>query len=404
MNQVKIGKFIASCRKDKKMTQIELADKLGVTDRAVSHWENGRSLPDVSLYKDLCECLGISIEELINGEKDNSLVAKEKAILTVVNEKNNIKKYSRKTTIILGSIFFVIISCLIFYNKKLKINLVDDSDYLYDEVINIIRNEEFRKNSDSTYKDFNVFYSYYGFGIEKKNDYKFVYMWICNHSYYIEESNSLVISSGSSVPAKAIFKNNHLQTIIYPKDGNEYVSSIKKMFPIIIKSQVLNFDNGKNINKMFNEIEQKKNTYYDYLNLDMSKITIDDLVYDNLIFSIEYKTKECNIPVLLNVFKNNKYTLGTSYKDCKPNQMCTSMLEYIDFIEGDYDFDVLEIIRHSKDANMYQYNDEYEPYYEIYSGKNHPFITDDNNKYLKEFLTSINVNLNTCATPKYIEW
>ena len=52
MNQEVIGKFIAECRKEKNMTQQELADKLGVTDRAISHWENGRRLPDYSLLKE----------------------------------------------------------------------------------------------------------------------------------------------------------------------------------------------------------------------------------------------------------------------------------------------------------------------------------------------------------------
>ena len=69
MNQEIIGKFIAKCRKEKNMTQQELADKLGVTDRAVSHWENGRRLPDYSLVKELCEILSISINELFSGEK-----------------------------------------------------------------------------------------------------------------------------------------------------------------------------------------------------------------------------------------------------------------------------------------------------------------------------------------------
>ena len=69
MNQEVIGKFIAECRKEKNMTQQELADKLGVTDRAISHWENGRRLPDYSLLKDLCDVLSISINELFSGEK-----------------------------------------------------------------------------------------------------------------------------------------------------------------------------------------------------------------------------------------------------------------------------------------------------------------------------------------------
>ena len=69
MNQEKIGKFIANLRKEKNMTQQELANKLGVTDRAISKWENGRGLPDYSLLQDLCDTLSISINELFSGEK-----------------------------------------------------------------------------------------------------------------------------------------------------------------------------------------------------------------------------------------------------------------------------------------------------------------------------------------------
>ena len=55
MNQEIIGKFIAKCRKDKKMTQSELAKKLGVTDKSIGNWENGRNMPDLSLFKPLCD-------------------------------------------------------------------------------------------------------------------------------------------------------------------------------------------------------------------------------------------------------------------------------------------------------------------------------------------------------------
>ena len=69
MNQEKIGKFIAELRKEKKITQSELAEKLGVTDRSVSNWENGKNMPDLSLFKPLCDILSISINELMSGEK-----------------------------------------------------------------------------------------------------------------------------------------------------------------------------------------------------------------------------------------------------------------------------------------------------------------------------------------------
>ena len=71
MNQEKIGKFISTLRKEKNMTQQDLADKIGVTDRAISKWENGRGLPDLSLLKPLSDELGITINELISGEKLN---------------------------------------------------------------------------------------------------------------------------------------------------------------------------------------------------------------------------------------------------------------------------------------------------------------------------------------------
>ena len=68
MDQQKIGAFMAACRKRKKLTQRQLAEALGVTDRSVSNWENGVCLPDASLYHSLCELLQISIEELFAGE------------------------------------------------------------------------------------------------------------------------------------------------------------------------------------------------------------------------------------------------------------------------------------------------------------------------------------------------
>ena len=70
MDQIGIGKFIAACRKEKNLTQAQLAQKLCVTDRAVSKWETGRSLPDASLMLSLCEILGVSVNELLRGEHE----------------------------------------------------------------------------------------------------------------------------------------------------------------------------------------------------------------------------------------------------------------------------------------------------------------------------------------------
>ena len=68
MDQVKIGKFIQECRKKQSMTQMQLAEKLGVTDRAVSKWETGRSLPDAAIMLELCALLHITVNDLLSGE------------------------------------------------------------------------------------------------------------------------------------------------------------------------------------------------------------------------------------------------------------------------------------------------------------------------------------------------
>jgi len=85
MDQIRIGKFIAECRKVKKITQSELAEQLGVTDRSVSNWENGKNMPDLSLFKPLCQILDITINELLSGEKLSKQKYQEKLEENIVN-------------------------------------------------------------------------------------------------------------------------------------------------------------------------------------------------------------------------------------------------------------------------------------------------------------------------------
>ncbi len=85
MNQEKIGKFIAECRKQKNMTQQELAEKLNVSDRTVGNWENGRNMPDLSLFKPLCNELNISLNDLMSGEKVKEREYQEKLEENTIN-------------------------------------------------------------------------------------------------------------------------------------------------------------------------------------------------------------------------------------------------------------------------------------------------------------------------------
>ena len=89
MDQIKIGKFIAACRKESNLTQMQLAEKLNITDKAVSKWERGIAMPDSSIMPELCELLGISINELFYGEKikmENNTQKNEQIMLDMAKE------------------------------------------------------------------------------------------------------------------------------------------------------------------------------------------------------------------------------------------------------------------------------------------------------------------------------
>ena len=79
MNQIKIGRFIAECRKNVSLTQMQLAEKLGITDKAISKWERGLSMPDTAIMLELCDILGISVNELLSGEKFMTVLSKERS-------------------------------------------------------------------------------------------------------------------------------------------------------------------------------------------------------------------------------------------------------------------------------------------------------------------------------------
>ena len=89
MDQLKIGKFIADCRKRKNLTQMQLAEKLGITDKAISKWERGIAMPDSSIMLELCDILGISVNELLSGEKismENNSQKNEQLLLDMAKE------------------------------------------------------------------------------------------------------------------------------------------------------------------------------------------------------------------------------------------------------------------------------------------------------------------------------
>ncbi len=115
MDQVKIGQFIKECRNKNNLTQSGLAEKLGITDRAVSKWENGRAMPDSSLMLDLCKELKITVNDLLSGEvvsMNNYNENSEKIILEMVKEKEKNDKLLLKVEILMGVVCIIIMLSL----------------------------------------------------------------------------------------------------------------------------------------------------------------------------------------------------------------------------------------------------------------------------------------------------
>lgn len=110
MDQIKIGKFISTRRKEVGLTQSQLAEKLNITDRAVSKWETGRTLPDSSIMLDLCNILKITVNDLLTGEivtMENYDKEKENTLIEIVKEKQQADKMLLKLETVVG------ISCII---------------------------------------------------------------------------------------------------------------------------------------------------------------------------------------------------------------------------------------------------------------------------------------------------
>ena len=121
MDQIKIGKFIAKCRKKNNLTQMQLAEKLNITDRAISKWENGKGMPDSSIMLDLCAELKISVNELLSGEmidmKEYDKKAEELLVeLAKQDELKNRKLMTSMWTILITSALFYVAILLLAVN------------------------------------------------------------------------------------------------------------------------------------------------------------------------------------------------------------------------------------------------------------------------------------------------
>ena len=287
MDQVKIGKFISELRKERGMTQKELSERLGVTDRAVSKWENGRGLPDFACVKPLCDALHISFNEFVTGERiaegayQKSLEAN---LETVFEQSGKVKRENDRlkstltiilTALIIICVAFAIDALRMSQNKPIIFStwgsgyvppssaegvMIDLAIRSY--CIDIADREAAQRGQPNAkaFAESNLF------KIEKKKDTYVAYAWLLMCTYRVE-NGEIVLDCAYSIPHRFTLNaeaDGDYQVIgcEIPDDGEHYAKSLKELFPFPIRQRVLAFDRNSSVSAMALRIEAQRDDYF----------------------------------------------------------------------------------------------------------------------------------------------
>lgn len=281
MNQEKIGKFILKLRLEKNMTQQELAHKLGVTDRAISKWENGRGLPDLSLIKPLCDELNITVNDFISAERVDKEKYQEKFeenILNTIEYSNKKNKGLIKFIVIILIFIILLISMFLIDVNKMRNNeqvIFSTWGFKYSPTINLNEtfiNETIKKyliNNDSNelHNNSKKFVSMRVYLLEEKvkNEKYYVYAWVRESTYYLD-NQKLIEDSSSSIPYKfVVIKENdefYVDDSRIPRDGSYYYNDMKNIFPKSVRDDMENIHNDGTIEKLNIDILNQAKLYF----------------------------------------------------------------------------------------------------------------------------------------------
>jgi len=345
MNQEKIGRFICKLRKEKGMTQQDLANRLGVTDKAISKWENGRSMMDISLLKPLSECLGVSIVEIINGErmddKDKILKSDDVVLKTVDYADSKIKRIIFSVGRIVGVVFICLVVLFLGIIYKIycayELFYIDMDDYFidgesYDKVVNIdsfyidnkVLNEDEYLNLDGL-KIRNDFLGYER--VLSDSDDIEIDGYIYRDSYYDYDKKEGVIYQINDSYID-VFKNYS-----YDRDRGDTVSRREKFLldnNIDNDMDLFNYvrDNYNIRNEWYYSINKMRNNYmmmefgHDYVFRDVDDTKKISGKFEGYMYSYSYKnwdTCDKSYTRVLEIFDNGKvYSItfiGDKYMD-----------------------------------------------------------------------------------------
>lgn len=287
MDLDKIGKFIALNRKNKGLTQEQLAEKLGVTNKTVSRWETGKYMPDLSLLKPLSEELGITLNELLSGEKleeEKIIESAEKSLISTIDYTDKeIKKTKKTFTIILTMIIIfiaMVVTLFIIDMNRIRNNkpvFFSTWGYYYappidlepqrieialkDYLVEKGDNEYKRNDNEKTFVSMKIYLIE-----EKENDSIFdIYALILQEKYYLE-NNEIKQDSGSSIPYKFVIEKKNDKYAVkdsrIARDGSYYEDDMKNIFPREVRNDIKQSEIDGTIEKLKLDIQQQVELYF----------------------------------------------------------------------------------------------------------------------------------------------
>lgn len=287
MNQIKTGRFIALLRKEKNMTQEELAQKLSVSAKSISRWETGRTMPDWSVLQELCSQLGITVNEFFNGDRIPDSILKEKTEDMLVETINSEHKKRKKsigillTVIILLSLIFSTVSVMFAIDANRMTNgkpvvfstwgfyYWPPADLSEEYMTTAIKNYFSFEREHHPYTDGSdprTFVSLKLLGKEDRGDTVTVYAWVVDATWYINSDGVPEEGSASSVPYRLTLSKTEdgyrVTACDQPRDGGLYVDSIKELFPVRVRKKVENVQFDGTVEKLLYDIQTQVDLYY----------------------------------------------------------------------------------------------------------------------------------------------
>ncbi len=287
MDQIKIGNFISFLRKEQNLTQRELAERLGVTDRAVSKWENGRGLPDLSLLVPLCEALGISVNELLCGERIEREDLPEKAqdlVLDALTDSQNRVRHTKWRLLAVMAAIVLIFVCLaamfgVDVNRMRNHEPILFStwgiDYfppvdLRDEKIEQAIVDVMMAQGDAEIKDIQPtgsksFVAIEIFLIEEKTDHLLVHTWVVGSTCYAQDGKILT-DGGYSIPYRfTVVEEDGIYTVTkkeHPRDGGLYAQDMEALFPASVRRDMERVYRDGTSERLHQKIEEQARLYF----------------------------------------------------------------------------------------------------------------------------------------------